>query len=123
MEDWQLDFEWLQVRHFVKDAMNQEELPDLQIILLLIGVQEANVLKESYTKEEKQDLMHVATCHLLSTEGYYEFQGLDDEGWPHFNQVRIIPVDGVKAQERLLKERIIEYFKSKSEENFYSNEY
>lgn len=118
-----MEFEWLKVRHFVKDAMNQEELPDLQIILLLIGVQEANVLKESYTKEEKQDLMHVATCHLLSTEGYYEFKGMDDDGWPHFSQVRVIPVDGVKAQERLLKECIIEYFRIKKEENLYSYEY
>ncbi len=111
MEEWQLDFEWLRVRHFVRNSMSQQGLPDLQIMLLLIGIQESNVLKTKYSKEEKQDLMHVATCHLLSLEGYYEMTGIDDEGWPHYHQVRIIPVEGEKAQERLLKECIINYFK------------
>ena len=110
MEDWQLDFEWLRVRHFVQGQMNQPGLPDLQIILLLIGIQEANIIKEDYTKEEKQDLMHVATCHLLAEEGYFEFVGYDDQTWPHFKQIRMIPVEGEKAQERLLKESIIKYF-------------
>ena len=114
MEDWKIDFEWLRVRHIVKDAMGQSDLPDIQIILLLIGVQEAHVLKQSYTKEEKQDLMHVATCHLLSMDGYFEYVGQDDEGWPHYDQKRIVPVEGEKAQERLLKECIIQYFSSSS---------
>ena len=112
MEDWELDFEWLRVRHMVKETMSQKELPDLQIMLMLIGIQESNVIKSEYSKEEKQDLMHVATCHLLSQEGYYDLTGIDDEGWPHYNQVRMIPVEGEKAQERLLKECIINYFKS-----------
>ena len=110
MEDWQLDFKWLQVRHKVKDAMGQKDLPDLQIILLLIGIQEANIILTTYTKEEKQDLMHVATCHLLSMHGYYEFVGLDDQGWPHYKQVQIVPAEGEKAQGQLLKECIIHYF-------------
>jgi len=117
MEDWQIDFEWLRVRHYIKDAMRQSELPDLQIILLLIGVQEANVVKTSYTKEEKQDLMHVATCHLLSLDGYFDFVGQDDEGWPHYKQVRVVPAEGEKAQQRLLKECIIQYFNVTSTEH------
>ncbi len=112
MEDWQLDFEWLRVRHHVKDAMSCSSLPDLQIILLLIGIQEVNVFKDQYTKEEKTDLMHVATCQLLSMEGYYEFVGKDTDGWPHYNQVKAIPVKGVESQELLLKKNIINYFKN-----------
>lgn len=114
MEDWEIDFEWLKVRHTVKDAMGQDELPDLQLILLLIGIQEANVLKSSYTKEEKQDLMHVGTCHLLSMDGYFEHVGYDDEKWPHFRQVRVVPAEGEKAQQRLLKECIIQYFNNQT---------
>ena len=34
--------------------------PDLEAILFLIGMQEMGALKEKYTKEQKQDLMHVA---------------------------------------------------------------
>ena len=97
--------------------MGQKELPDLQIILLLIGIQESNFVRTSYTKEEKQDLMHVATCHLLASKGYYENIGQDDEGWPHFKQSKVINAKGVKAQERLLKECIIDYFGPTSLEN------
>jgi len=121
MEDWQLDFEWLQVRHFVKDTMSQSALPDLQIILLLIGIQEVGLIKEEYTKEEKQDLMHVATCELLSKDGHFEFKGKDDEGWPHYEQVRKVSAQGEKAQERLLKECIITYFSGSTKTILHDN--
>ena len=111
MEEWELEFEWLQVRHFVKNIFHRNELPDLQAILFLIGIQEANVRKSSFTKEEKQDLMHVATCHLLTQQGFFEFLGEDTDGWPHYNQVKTIPAEGMKAQENLLKSAIINYFK------------
>ena len=114
MEDWEIDFEWLQTRHYVKDALGQEAIPDLQAIMLLIGIQEARKVQEEYTKEEKQDLMHVAACHLLSEEGYFEFKGYDHDEWPHFTQVRTIPVEGEKAQEKLLKQCVIKYFKEQA---------
>lgn len=112
MEEWQLEFEWLKVRHFVKAKLDRAELPDLNSILYLIGIQEANVYKKIFTKEEKQDLMHVATCHLLSMQGYYDFVGNDQDGWPHYRQVRVLPVEGVNAQENFLKECIITYFET-----------
>ena len=40
--------------------------PDLEAILFLIGMQEYGQLKDKFTKEQKQDLMHVAVCLLLS---------------------------------------------------------
>lgn len=110
MEDWQLDFEWLKIRHQVKEIFNRDTLPDLNAILLLIGIQESGQVREDYTKEEKQDLMHVAVCSLLSYDGYYKFEGLDHDGWPHFKVIKPVPVEGVKAQERLLKEQVIVYF-------------
>ena len=111
-----MDFEWLKTRHFIKDSFARDSLPDLQAVLFLIGIQEACVLKKSFTKEEKQDLMHIATCHLLSQEGYFEFEGRDQDGWPHYKQIRVIPFEGVKAQEELLKENIIRYFDQYSSE-------
>lgn len=110
MEDWQLDFEWLKVRHQLKKLFNRDTLPDLNAILLLIGIQESGQVKVTYTKEEKQDLMHVAVCTLLSYDGYYKFEGLDHDGWPHFIRLKATPIEGVKAQERLLKEQVIRYF-------------
>jgi hypothetical protein len=80
MEDWELEFNWLKVRHQIKDYMEQDKLPDLNLALLLIGLRELGKIKKKYTKEEKQDLMHVAVCTLLEPEGYYAYVGLDDDG-------------------------------------------
>lgn len=110
MEDWQLDFEWIKVRHLVKEVFNRDTLPDLNAILLLIGIQESGQVKATYTKEEKQDLMHVAVCTLLAQDGYFEFEGLDHDGWPHFKVIKPVSEEGQKAQERLLKEKVIHYF-------------
>jgi hypothetical protein len=111
MEDWQVDFEWLRIRHFVKDAFKKDELPDLNALLLVIGMQELGRWQETYTKEEKQDLMHIAICTLLSYEGYYEFNGRDQDGWPHFNQTKKIDLNGEQNQERFLIKCLIKYFK------------
>ena len=111
MEDWELDFEWLRVRHKMKDIFKRDKLPDLNAVLLLIGIQELGVMQEEFTKEQKQDLMHIAVCQLLSQEGYYEFEGRDADGWPHFKMLKTVREEGVKNQERLLKINIIRYFK------------
>jgi hypothetical protein len=111
MEDWEIEFEWLKVRHYVKDGMKKEDLPDLNTILLLMGVQEYGRVKASFTKEEKQDLMHIAVCRLLSSDGYYEFVGRDADGWPHWKQTLSLDVKGIMSQERFLKEKIIQYFR------------
>lgn len=111
METWELDFEWLKVRHYVKDVTKTEKLPDLNAILLLIGIQELGQLKTDFSKEEKQDLMHIAVCKVLSYDDYYEFVGIDADGWPHWKQSAKIAAQGVYEQEKLLKKNIIRYFK------------
>ena len=58
--------------------------PDLDAILFLIGIREAGLLPGKFKKEEKQDLMHIAVCRLLSEEGFYELEGLYIDGWPHW---------------------------------------
>ncbi|MBK6929688.1 MAG: hypothetical protein IPH12_02075 [Saprospirales bacterium] len=110
MEDWQLDFEWLRVQHQVKDSMRRDTLPDLNTVLFLIGIQELGRWKKSFSKEEKQDLMHVAVCRLLSYDGYYEFAGRDEDGWPHYRQLRELPAQPVTEQERMLKTYAVRYF-------------
>jgi len=110
MEDWQTDFQWLALRHRIKDLMGRETLPDLNALLLLVGVQESGQVRATFTKEEKQDLMHVAVCHLLSLEGYYAFTGRDADGWPHYELVRMHDTTGLKTQEAWLKRLMIKYF-------------
>jgi hypothetical protein len=117
MEEWNLDFEWLRVRHIVKDAFGRDSLPDMNSILFLVGMQELGYLKEDFTKEEKQDLMHIAVCKLLSMDGYYKFVGRDGDGWPVYELVKAVDEKGVKNQETLLKLKTIEYFKDLESEN------
>lgn len=110
-EDWTFDFDWLQTRHYVKDQLNTTDLPNLNGILFMIGIQELGRWKKSFTKEEKQDLMHIAVCRLLSIKGYFLFKGRDQDGWPHFEQLKVISKEGMEEQEKLLKEMAILYFK------------
>ncbi len=111
MEEWEFDFEWLKVRHLVKENLQKDKLPDLNAVLFLIGIQELGEVRESFTKEEKQDLMHIAVCKLLSFDGIFEYIGRDEDNWPHYKQLVSIETTGVKAQEQFLKEKVIQYFK------------
>lgn len=112
MEDRQREKEWLRVRQLVKKAMDKNQLPDLETILFLIGVQELGIVpKKNFTKEEKTDFMHLAVCTLLEKDGYYVFIRKDEDGWPHWYQIR--PFDTKdKAQENFLIEKIIDYFEA-----------
>lgn len=117
MKEWELDYEWLRVRHLVKKTFGRADLPDLNAILFLIGIQELGRWQEAFTKEEKQDLMHIAVCRLLSYGGHYVFKGRDADGWPHYELRRPVEAQGLKAQETLLKEYAIQYFRELELEN------
>ena len=84
--------------------------PDMEAILFLIGIQEFGEIREKYTKEQKQDLMHVAVCNLLSQSGYYELDSVDEDGWPHFRQLKPMPDMSMPEQENFLKDHILLYF-------------
>ena len=84
--------------------------PDLNALLLLIGVQELNQGIATFTKEQKQDLMHIATCRLFSLSGHYELTHVDEDGWPHYKLLRPVPFANLKEQERMLKWHALEYF-------------
>ena len=84
--------------------------PDLNAILFLIGIQELGQGIGTYTKEQKQDLMHIGTCRLFSQSGYYELTGRDEDGWPHFISLKPMPYMSLKEQERLLRWHVLAYF-------------
>lgn len=84
--------------------------PDLEGVLFLIGIQEFGHIRDKFSKEQKQDLMHVAVCSLLAQSGYYEIEGYDDDGWPHFRQLRVLPLFNMIEQENFLKDHILLYF-------------
>lgn len=117
MEAWEIDFEWLRIRNQIKDTFKRSELPDLNAVLLLIGIQILGRWQKTYSKEEKQDLMHIAICELLSHEGIFEFKGRDADGWPHYDRITKSPVEGADAQEKYLITQIIHFFKRLEAEN------
>ena len=84
--------------------------PDLETILFLIGIQELGAKEDKFTKEQKQDLMHIAVCTLLLPSGYYELEGKDTDGWPHFRQLKSMPDMNAFEQESFLKDHVLLYF-------------
>jgi hypothetical protein len=103
----------LQTRWWTLEAKLVERFgkkPDLETILFLIGVQEFGVVKEKFSKEQKQDLMHVAVCALLAQSGFYELEETDNEGWPHFRQLKALPVMNTIEQENFIKDHVLLYF-------------
>ena len=103
----------LQTRWWALEAKLVERFnkkPDMEAILFLIGMQETGFIKEKITKEQKQDLMHVAVCTVFAQSGYYELEGKDIEGWPHFKQLRSLPEMNMIEQENFMKDHILLYF-------------
>lgn len=100
---------WKQVEQLMEERFGK--LPDMEGMLFLIGVNELGALpSRKFSKEQKQDLIHVAVCTLLSQLGYYTFTNRDEEGWPHFQEVMAVPAEGLQNQEQLLKECMVRYF-------------
>ena len=89
-----------------------EKKPDVETILFLIGIQELGDIKAKFSKEQKQDLMHVAVCTVLMPSGYYEIEGVDGDGWPHFKQLKAMPELNAFEQEAFLKDHILLYFQN-----------
>ncbi len=106
----ELKGDWNKILRYVEDQFGMEA--DLQAVLFLIGIQELGKGPGSYNKQEKQDLMHIATCRLLSTYGFYELLGHDEDGWPHWFHSKPIPKLSLKEQDILLKQSAITYFET-----------
>lgn len=85
---------------------------DLQGALFLIGVQELGQGIRNFSKEEKQDLMHIATCRLLSSLGYYNLVGHDEDGWPIWERNANLPKLELTEQDKLLKTCVADYLES-----------
>jgi hypothetical protein len=100
---------WIQTEFMLRERFGK--LPDMEGILFLVGINELGEIPgRKFSKEQKQDLMHIAVCKLLSQRGYYEYEGHDKDGWPHYMLVKRPETNSMAEQERMLKECVIEYF-------------
>jgi len=83
---------------------------DIDAIIYLIGFQELGQLDKEFKKDHKLDLMHIAICKLLQPYGYYEFDFVDKDGWPHYKTKEALPHLKAGEQSVLMKEAIVNYF-------------
>jgi hypothetical protein len=111
--DIQLKERWEQLVQMLSDKFSQGEDLDLDAIIYLIGVQELGKFSQTYKKDEKLNLMHIAICRLLEPYGYYEFEYFDNEGWPHYKIKEELPPLKAGEQSVLMKEAIVNYFLEK----------
>jgi hypothetical protein len=109
-KDLELYRDWEKVLDIIQASFGKRP-GDLNSVLFLIGVQELGQGKKIFTKEEKRDLIHIAICKIMSLSGYYELEGIDKDGWPHWRLIKKLPYYDILEQEKLMKMHIIEYFK------------
>lgn len=104
---------WDKVEEFIMKNFSDNERPDIDNILFLIGVQELGQGNKNFAKEDKLNLMHIAVCRLLEPYGYYRFDGTDEEGWPRFEFLEELPQLRPNEQSILMRRAIIRYFEEK----------
>lgn len=84
---------------------------DMQAVLFIIGMQELGHGPRKLSKEQKMDVIHIAICTLLEPLGYYIYKGRDEDNWPHWENTGKMPFMAAKDQNRLMIERMVEYFR------------
>jgi hypothetical protein len=109
--DLELERNWERLLNELATVVGKKP-KDLNAVLFLIGVQELGSGAKTFSKEEKQDLMHIGICKVLSLSGFYELDGLDKDGWPHWKMVKKVPHLDLVEQERFLKTHVLEYFEN-----------
>ena len=106
--DFEFERDWNNTVKVVEDFAGQPI--DLDGILFLVGVQELGQGYRTFKKDEKLGLLHIALCTLLEPEGFYNFVGKDEDGWPHFEQTSKLPHLSADEQQLLVKRALIKYF-------------
>lgn len=113
IHDQKLKARWAQVVNLLSDKFSDGEPMDLDGIIYVVGLQELGRWDKSFKKDEKVQLMHIAICRLLEPYGYYRFDYVDDDGWPHYELIKSLPVLKAGEQSLLMKEAIVGYFLDK----------
>lgn len=109
MKASEVNIKWSKLQKTLSEQFDTD-IPDIKVMLFLIGVQELGKGPQEFSKRQKEELMHIATCRLFSSMGFYELRGLDEEGWPHWELVKPIPNYTLLEQELIIKSLIIDYF-------------
>ena len=103
------EFAWNSLLNQLESVVGKRPA-DLNSVLFLIGMQELGRGPKRFTKEQKQDLLHIGVCRVMSLSGHYAFEGHDADGWPMWTLLKPIPLAGLLEQEDLIKLNVIRYF-------------
>ena len=85
--DPQLKERWDDLILFLTDTFSDGEALDVEGVLYLIGLQEFGKPHQLFKKEDNVNLIHIGVCTILEPFGYYRFDFIDEQGWPHFELV------------------------------------
>lgn len=105
----EINASWSALQEKIAQDFDSEK-PDIKVMLFLIGIQELGKGPRKFSKRQKEELMHIANCRLFSELGFYELEGLDQDGWPHWKLVKQIPNYTLLEQEMIMKSLIVDYF-------------
>ncbi len=94
MQAAEINKKWSHLQEVIAKTFDTD-IPDIKVMLFLIGVQELGKGAREFSKREKEELMHIATCRLFSSLGFYELP---------------IPNYTLMEQEMIIKSLIIDYF-------------
>jgi hypothetical protein len=109
MSPAEINLKWTALQERISRDFDTDT-PDLKVMLFLIGVQELGKGPMKFSKRQKEELMHIANCRLFSEMGFYELEGLDQDGWPHWKLAKPIPPYTMLEQEMVIKSLMVTYF-------------
>lgn len=108
--DQKLKERWEKLVAVLSDRFSDGEALDVEGILYLVGLQELGQVHRKMKKDDNVNLIHIGICAVLEPFGYYRFDFIDDEGWPHFELLEELPPLKPGEQSVLMKEALVSYF-------------
>ena len=108
--DQKLKERWEELVAVLSDRFSDGEALDVEGILYLVGLQELGQVHRKMKKGDNVNLIHIGICAVLEPFGYYRFDYIDDEGWPHFELLEELPPLKPGEQSVLMKEALVSYF-------------
>ena len=108
--DQKLKERWEKLVAVLSDRFSDGEALDVEGILYLVGLQELGQVHRKMKKDDNVNLIHIGICAVLEPFGYYRFDYIDDEGWPHFELLEELPPLKPGEQSVLMKEAWVSCF-------------
>ncbi len=98
---------WQKLETKLKERSGKQ--PDLEEVLLFIGVYESGRPPKNFTEKEIEDRKQKALCTIQAPGRYFELMWVDDTGWPHFRNLERVPEMSDDEREVFLKPFVLKY--------------